>query len=108
MSVTTQQKSKTRDATRREGKEGNGAVFREGYYAQLRDVLGANMRAVEAVDEEEPMGGRRHRAINEDTVNSLMEDVRREIAAEGELVTKEKVRRPAAQFASCCIDLTFV
>ncbi|XP_028998254.2 uncharacterized protein wu:fj29h11 [Betta splendens] len=87
---TTEQKSKTRDAAR---KESDVTVFRERYHAQLRDVLGATMRAVEAVagDEEEPRGRRRSRAINEDTVNSLMEDVRREISSEGELVTKERV-----------------
>lgn len=51
------------------------------------------MRAVEAMeaDEEELKGRRRIRDINPDTVNSLMEDVIREIAAEGELVTEEKV-----------------
>lgn len=92
VNLTREQKSKARDVTRREG---NVPVFREAYHAHLREVHGANMRAVEAMeeDEDELMGKRRNRAINQDAINSLMEDVIREIAAEGELVTKEKVRR---------------
>lgn len=70
-------------------------VFREAYHAQLREIHGANMRAVEAMEEDEEAlsGRRRKRVLNSDMVNSLMQDVRREIAAEGQLVTKEMVRR---------------
>ncbi|XP_029953318.1 protein NO VEIN isoform X2 [Salarias fasciatus] len=67
-------------------------VFREGYHAQLRDVLGGNMRAVEAMEDEDLRGLRSTRNwVNTDSVNSLMEGVIRQIAAEGELVTEQKV-----------------
>ncbi|XP_030610585.1 protein NO VEIN isoform X2 [Archocentrus centrarchus] len=87
-SLTREQKSKVRDANQREG-----SGFKEAYYAQLREVLGDNMRAVEAMeeDEEDPKGRRRNRAMDQDTINNLMEDVIREIARDGELVTREKV-----------------
>lgn len=99
VNLTKEQKSKARDVTPRES---SVPVFREAYHAQLREVHGANMRAVEAMeeDEDELTGRRRNRAVNQDTINSLMEDVIREIAAEGELVTKEKVRRNRTQFES--------
>ena len=90
VSMTKEQKRKVRGATQ---KEGGAPVFRESYHAQLREVHGANMRAIEALeeDEEDLTGRKRKRVLDQDTVNSLMEDVRRDIAAEGELVTKEKV-----------------
>lgn len=91
VSLTKEHRSKLRDAA----SNGGGAhVFREAYHAQLREVHGANMRAVEAMeeDEEAPTGWRRKRALDSDMVNSLMHDARREIAAEGQLVTKEMVR----------------
>ncbi|KAM8729268.1 uncharacterized protein AB9X84_026582 isoform 1-T2 [Acanthopagrus schlegelii] len=90
VSMTKEQKRKVRGATQ---KEGGAPMFRESYHAQLREVHGANMRAIEALeeDEEDLTGRKRKRVLNQDTVNSLMEDVRRDIAAEGELVTKEKV-----------------
>ncbi|XP_041714657.1 uncharacterized protein wu:fj29h11 isoform X2 [Coregonus clupeaformis] len=78
-------------------REGNSPVFREAYQAQLREVHGANVRAVEAqaeAEEEEEDGMRRRRrkkALDPEAVNSLVEDVIRDIAAEGELVTREKV-----------------
>lgn len=76
-------------------KESSAAVFREAYCSQMREVHGANMRAVEALEgiEGNPAERSWRRALNPDTVNNLMEDVMREIAAEGELVTKEKVAR---------------
>ncbi|XP_070783607.1 uncharacterized protein [Enoplosus armatus] len=82
-SSTKEKKSRIRDTAQREG---GAPAFRDAYHAQLREVHGANMRAIEAV---ELQGGRR--VLDQDTVNSLMEDVIREIAAEGDLVTKEKV-----------------
>ncbi|CAB1338211.1 unnamed protein product [Coregonus sp. 'balchen'] len=79
-------------------REGNSPVFREAYQAQLREVHGANVRAVEAqaeAEEEEEEDGmrrrRRKKALDPEAVNSLVEDVIRDIAAEGELVTREKV-----------------
>ncbi|XP_047465584.1 protein NO VEIN isoform X3 [Mugil cephalus] len=89
-SLTKEQKSKLRDSNQREA---NAPVFREAYHAQLREIHGGNMRAVEAMerDEDELQGKRRHRAVDQDTVNSLVESVIREISADGELVTKEKV-----------------
>lgn len=76
----------------RDAKERGG---REAYHAQLREVLGGNMRAVEAMedDEDEPRGRRKSRAVDQETINVLMEDVIREIARDGELVTREKVGR---------------
>lgn len=90
VSMTKEQRRKVRGATQ---KEGGAPMFRESYHAQLREVHGANMRAMEALDEDEEdlTGRKRRRVLDQDAVNSLMEDVRRDIAAEGELVTKEKV-----------------
>ncbi|XP_032358201.1 protein NO VEIN isoform X1 [Etheostoma spectabile] len=87
---TKEKKSKMREATQ---KKGSATVFREAYHAQLREVHGDNMRAAEAMvqDEDELAGRRRNRVLDQDSVNSLMEDVIRDIAAGGELVTKEKV-----------------
>lgn len=78
-------------------RKGEAPVFKDAYHAQLREAHGANVRAAEALEEEEEdmKGRRRIRALDPDTVNSLVEDVIREIAAEGELVTREKVRRNA-------------
>ncbi|XP_023257114.1 uncharacterized protein LOC111651359 [Seriola lalandi dorsalis] len=83
-------KSKVKDAAPRGG---SAPVFKEAYHAQLREVHGDNMRALQAMEEEEEevTGWRRNRPVDQDMVNSLMEDVIREIAAQGELVTKEKV-----------------
>lgn len=89
-SLSKEQKSKVRDSNQREA---NAPLFREAYHAQLREVHGGNMRAVEAMerDEEELPGNRRNRAVDRDTINSVVESVIREISADGELVTKEKV-----------------
>ncbi|XP_029933405.1 protein NO VEIN isoform X2 [Myripristis murdjan] len=90
MKQTKDQRSKQRNETQRES---SASVFREAYHAQLREVHRANVRAAEALeeDEEDLTGRRRNRALDLDMVNSLVEDVIREIAAEGELVTKERV-----------------
>lgn len=70
------------------------AVFTDAYHAQLRETHGANMRAVEAAEEDLMVHrGRRKRFLDEDTVNELMKDVMRQIAEDGELVTREKVGR---------------
>lgn len=76
-------------------KESSAPVFREAYYCQMREAHQANMRAVEAMEESkgDPAERRQRKGLNPDTVNNLIEDVIREIAAEGELVTKEKVIR---------------
>lgn len=68
-------------------------MFRDGFHAQLREIHGANMRAVEAAEEVEKDHSWRRRKLDPDMVNNLMEDLIRQIAEEGELVTKEKVRR---------------
>lgn len=98
---TKEQRSKLRGAPL---KESGAPVFREAYYSQLREVHGANMRAVEAAEahEEDPTGRRRRRAVDPDSVNDLMEDVIREIAAGGELVTKEKVNWAVQCQCSTC------
>ncbi|KAM7382188.1 hypothetical protein PAMA_012854 [Pampus argenteus] len=89
VNVSKDQKSKIRVTE----KEGSATGFNESYHAQLREVHGANVRAVEAMeeDDEELAGRRRNKILDHETINSLMEDVRRDIAAEGELVTKDKV-----------------
>uniref|UniRef100_A0A3Q2G8V1 Wu:fj29h11 n=1 Tax=Cyprinodon variegatus TaxID=28743 RepID=A0A3Q2G8V1_CYPVA len=73
-------------------KEAGAPVFRERFHAQQREVHGGNMRAVEAMemDEGERAKGR-NRAMDPEWINSMTESVIREIASEGELVTKEKV-----------------
>lgn len=83
----------SRDASVPAFRETNVPVFREAYHTQLREVLGGNMRAVEAMEEDEDvrLGRKKSWAVDLDTVNSLMESMKREIAAEGELVTKEKL-----------------
>ncbi|XP_029978405.1 protein NO VEIN isoform X2 [Sphaeramia orbicularis] len=83
------QKSKIKAETPRES---SAAIFRDAYHAQLREVHGSNVRALEALEEDtEDLTGRRRKILDHNTVNSLMEDVIRDIASEGELVTKEKV-----------------
>lgn len=91
MSLTKEQKNKLREANL---KVGSAPVFKEAFHAQLREVNGANMRAVESIERDEDglTEMRRRRSLDPDMVNSLMEDVIREISAEGELVTKEKVK----------------
>lgn len=74
-------------------KDGSASVFRDGFHAQLRETHGANMRAVEAAEEDEKDHRWRRRNLDPDMVNNLMEDVIRQIADEGELVTEKKVRR---------------
>ncbi|XP_055006163.1 uncharacterized protein wu:fj29h11 isoform X2 [Boleophthalmus pectinirostris] len=72
-------------------KSSSSSVFMEGYHRQLREVHGANMRAVEAMEE---AGGRERSwstRLDPDNVHNLMKDVIRDIASEGELVTKERV-----------------
>lgn len=68
-------------------------MFRDGFHAQLRETHGANMRAVEAAEKDEKGHRWRRKNLDSDVVNNLMEDLIRQIAEEGELVTKEKVRR---------------
>uniref|UniRef100_A0A4W4ERA0 HTH OST-type domain-containing protein n=1 Tax=Electrophorus electricus TaxID=8005 RepID=A0A4W4ERA0_ELEEL len=85
------------DKSSRETQEGGAQVFRESYHAQLREVHRADVRAGEALEEEaddgqESVPRRKKKVVNPDDVNSLAEDAIRSIAAEGELVTHEKVR----------------
>ncbi|XP_061561757.1 uncharacterized protein wu:fj29h11 isoform X5 [Phycodurus eques] len=72
-------------------REYNASVFRGAFNAQLREVHRDNVRAVEAMVDDEQVQGRRKRDLDPDMVSSLMEDVIRDLAGEGELVTKEKV-----------------
>ncbi|XP_047232938.1 protein NO VEIN isoform X2 [Girardinichthys multiradiatus] len=88
--VPTEKKSKVKEANE---KEASAFVFRERHYAQQREVHRSNMRAVEAMEEEDedPKLRRRNRAMDPEWINSVTESVIREIASDGELVTKEKV-----------------
>ncbi|MEQ2261718.1 hypothetical protein XENORESO_014717, partial [Xenotaenia resolanae] len=88
--VPTEKKSKVKEANE---KEASAFVFRERHYAQQREVHRSNMRAVEAMEEEDedPKLRRRNRANDPEWINSVTESVIREIASDGELVTKEKV-----------------
>ncbi|XP_051926916.1 uncharacterized protein wu:fj29h11 isoform X2 [Hippocampus zosterae] len=79
--------SKKSDAARREC---SSSVFQEAYNAQVREVHRDNVRAMEAVVDDE-VQWKRKRDLDPDTVSNLMEDVIRDLAREGELVTKEKV-----------------
>ncbi|XP_036073145.1 protein NO VEIN isoform X3 [Oryzias melastigma] len=67
-------------------KEGNSL---DAYYAQMREVHGRNMRASEA--RREPTCWRNNRAADPEAINRLAESVMRDIAAEGDLVTTERV-----------------
>ena len=69
------------------------------HHAQLREVHGANMRAADVLlaEEEDAKSRRQKRVLDPDMVNSLMQDVIRDIATEGELVTKEKVKEESPQ-----------
>lgn len=78
--------------------DSGAAVFRNDYIAQLRETHGANMRAVEAAEKDEGHRWRLNRTPDSNMVNNLMEDVMRQIAEEGELVTKEKVGRKQNHF----------
>ncbi|KAM4715626.1 uncharacterized protein FYW61_018477 isoform 2-T2 [Anableps anableps] len=91
MVVTKEEKWQAKEAIK---KEAGVSVFRERFYAQQREIHGGNMRALEAMEEEDDEGlksRRRKRAMDPDSINSMTESVIREIASEGELVTKEKV-----------------
>ncbi|MCI4384121.1 hypothetical protein PGIGA_G00034980 [Pangasianodon gigas] len=78
----------------RDGQEGSNLVFRDAHHAQLREVHGDNVRAVEALEaanEKKETVDRRNKRPSQDEVNSLAEDAIRDIATEGEHVTLEKV-----------------
>lgn len=78
----------------RDGQEGSNLVFRDAHHAQLREVHGANVRAVEALEvanEKKETVDRRKKRPSLDDVNSLAEDTIRDIATDGEHVTVEKV-----------------
>ncbi|XP_067286203.1 uncharacterized protein wu:fj29h11 isoform X3 [Pseudorasbora parva] len=83
--------SKMANAEEKKLKEGRGLVFHESFYSQVREVHGANIRAAEALLEDEDKVGRRRKAVPSDDMNSLAEDVIRALAAEGEHVTIERV-----------------
>ncbi|XP_056152733.1 uncharacterized protein LOC130127187 [Lampris incognitus] len=87
---TKSQKKKLRDEAL---KEKNAQVFVDYYHAQLRVAHGANMRAADLLEgeNEDSKGRRRNNPLDMEAVNSLVEDVVRELAAEGELVTRERV-----------------
>ncbi|XP_043085997.1 uncharacterized protein LOC122332684 [Puntigrus tetrazona] len=70
---------------------GKGPVFNESYYSQVREVHGANMRAAEALLEDEDNFGRRRKTMSSKDVNCLVEDVMRALAGEGEHVTLDRV-----------------
>ncbi|KAG9350267.1 hypothetical protein JZ751_026621 [Albula glossodonta] len=72
-------------------KQVNVPTFREAYYAQVRETHRAAVQALEALEDEDESKQRRGRRVSVEKVNSLAEDVIRAIAAEGELVTFEKV-----------------
>ncbi|KAM9837751.1 uncharacterized protein ACBR49_018381 isoform 2-T3 [Aulostomus maculatus] len=90
----TKNQSKVRDAAPRER---SAAVFKEAYHAQVREVHRETLRAVEAMPDNKDFGIWRNRSQDPESLNLLMEDVIRDIAAEGELVTKEKVISRACQ-----------
>uniref|UniRef100_A0A1A8UKW3 HTH OST-type domain-containing protein n=1 Tax=Nothobranchius furzeri TaxID=105023 RepID=A0A1A8UKW3_NOTFU len=85
----THEKKTVKRATQREG---GALVFREAYNAQLREVHGGNMRALEALEDEDDQElRRRSHCVDPDWINTMALNAIRDIAADGELVTKEKV-----------------
>ncbi|XP_066560829.1 uncharacterized protein LOC136750017 isoform X2 [Amia ocellicauda] len=70
-------------------KDWTAPVFKEAYNSQVREVHNSNMQAIEVLDDDKV--GRSRRNISVEEVDSLAEDYIRAIAAEGELVTIEKV-----------------
>uniref|UniRef100_M3ZT74 Wu:fj29h11 n=1 Tax=Xiphophorus maculatus TaxID=8083 RepID=M3ZT74_XIPMA len=90
VAVTKEKKGKAKEANQ---KEASAPVFRERLYAQHREIHGGNMRAMEAMedDDEDAKSRKWKRAMDPETINNVTESVVREIASEGELVTKEKV-----------------
>ncbi|XP_054913525.1 uncharacterized protein wu:fj29h11 [Poeciliopsis prolifica] len=90
VAVTKEKKGKAKEATQ---KEASAPVFRERLYAQHREIHGGNMRAIEAMENDDEDGKSRKwkRAMDPEKINNVTESVVREIASEGELVTKEKV-----------------
>lgn len=86
--------SRAEERRARDGREGGSLVFRDAHHAQLREVHGANVRAVEAMEapnEKKETVDRRRTRLSHEEVNSLSEDARRDIASDGEHVTVEKV-----------------
>lgn len=71
----------------RDGREESSLVFRDAHHAQLREVHGANIRALEALETVDRCKTR----PSQEEVNSLAEDTIRDLATEGEHVTVEKV-----------------
>ncbi|KAK7918618.1 hypothetical protein WMY93_009902 [Mugilogobius chulae] len=70
-------------------KERSSSMLTERYHRQLREVHGANMRALEAL-EEDGTGGRSRR-LDPEYVSDLMNEVIRDIAMDGDFVTKDRV-----------------
>ncbi|KAJ8246365.1 hypothetical protein GJAV_G00266920 [Gymnothorax javanicus] len=66
-------------------------VFREAYRAQERETHRAAMQALDVLESESEAGHSRRRRVTVEEANSLAENFIRDIAAEGELVTAEKV-----------------
>lgn len=90
MSSTTKKKTGAKDAVQ---KTSSVHVFTDAYHAQLREVQRGNMLAAEAMEEEnEPKSRRRNAYMDPDYVNSVVKIAIQEIAAEGDLVTDQRVR----------------
>lgn len=83
--------SRAEERRTRDGQEGSNLVFRDAHHALLREVHGANVRAVEAMEETSEAVDRRKKRLSQDDINSLAEDTIRDMASEGEHVTVEKV-----------------
>ncbi|RVE59880.1 hypothetical protein OJAV_G00193380 [Oryzias javanicus] len=75
------------NGTTAEKSQATGGNSLDGYYAQIRKVYGRNMRALEA----ESTCWRTNRAADPEAINRLAESVMRDIAAEGDLVTTQRV-----------------
>lgn len=78
----------TRQRAEREEERRITPLFMDSYHAQQRRVNAANMQAVDVLEEESQT---RYRTLDAEKLNSLAEDVIRGLAADGELVTHEKV-----------------
>ncbi|XP_056326181.1 uncharacterized protein wu:fj29h11 isoform X1 [Danio aesculapii] len=94
--------SKLSKADKLKLKEGRGPVFSESYYSQVREVHGANVRAMEALLDNEENAGKRRKNVNANDVNCLIEDVLRALSAEGEHVTIERVISRVCSLLQVC------
>ncbi|XP_035259283.1 protein NO VEIN isoform X1 [Anguilla anguilla] len=83
--------SKGEEKKLKQSPAGNAPLFREGYYAQVRETHRAAMQDADVLESEAESRDWRKSRVSVEEANSLAENVIRAIAADGEQVTVEKV-----------------